>query len=143
MAVQFQLPQGPSGKPIVVVARQDHRGVIANAGLRHELLELRLGNDIPLHGITELRCPVPSQRPWHMPFLIGCGIDIHLHQTDIRILTMLGHPGRAHQRFRMGIFCHVTTPSFVRNSIILGFQERAPNFYGTNPENERLRNAAF
>jgi hypothetical protein len=49
--VDLQLPQRPCGEPVVVIAIEDHGGVVADAGFLQQGLESRLRQDIAADGV--------------------------------------------------------------------------------------------
>jgi hypothetical protein len=62
VAVDFHLPQGPGCEPVVIVAIEDHRRIVANTGIGHQLFKDILRNNVALHGVAKLHSPVPGNR---------------------------------------------------------------------------------
>ena len=92
MTIDFQLPEGPGRKPVVVVAVKHDRRVVINPGLSEQCLELRLGDDVADEGVAQLGGPVPARRTGHMPLIVSGGIDVNFNDADICVVGMPGNP---------------------------------------------------
>ena len=92
MAVIFHLPEGPSGKPVVVVAIEDHRGVVVYAGTAQEAFHLFFADDITAKGLLKLIVPIPGHGSRHMALFVGGGVNIHLNQTNVGVASVFGDP---------------------------------------------------
>jgi len=68
VAVVFQLPEGVSGEPVVVVAIEKDGGAVGNAGGAEKFFERGLVDQIAADVVLELGLPVPSDGtgmwPW-------------------------------------------------------------------------------
>jgi len=60
VAVVFQLPEGVSGEPVVVVAIEKNGGAVGNAGGAEKFFERGLVDQIAADVVLELGLPVPS-----------------------------------------------------------------------------------
>ncbi len=70
VAVQLELPVGPRGKPVVVVAVQHDGGVGADPRLRDQRGEVLTGGDVASDAVGQLAGPVPGDRARDMALLV-------------------------------------------------------------------------
>jgi hypothetical protein len=92
MAVELELPVGPGRKPVLVVAVDDDQGVRPDAALLEELAELGPPGDVAGQPIGQLRRPVPVDGPGQVAALEDRGVDVDLHEADVRIVEVLECP---------------------------------------------------
>ena len=108
--VIFQLPQSVRREPVVVVAVKQNGRVVRNSRRAQQRLQRLLIDQIPPHIILQLRLPVPAHRARDVSLVVGRGVHVHFHQTNLRIVQMLRRPLRRYQYFRMLVLCHVLPP---------------------------------
>src|SRR5438045_390480 len=97
MAINFQLPKGPGGEPVVVVAVKDDRRAVVDACIAQQPLDLVLRRDIADERVAKLRRPVPAGGAWDMTLIVGGRIDVDLRNSDRWIGNVLSDPIGAHQ----------------------------------------------
>ena len=94
VAVQLQLPERPGGKPVVVVAVQDNRGVVVDSRRAKQFFELVLRNHVAHDRVAQLRRPVPADGARHMTLIVGRRVDVDLGDANLGILEMVSDPVR-------------------------------------------------
>lgn len=74
------------GKPVIVVAVQDHGRVVGNPRPAEQLFQRLLVGDIPFHGLFQVALPVPAHGAGDMPLAAGGRVHVDLHQPDLGVL---------------------------------------------------------
>src|SRR6266481_3631121 len=111
VAVDLHLPQRPGGEPVVVVAVEDHRCIVADAGLGHQPFEGVLRDDVAFHRVAELRRPVPGYGACDVTLIVSRGVDVHLDEANAGILAVFCDPRGLDEHFRMRVLSHMTSPT--------------------------------
>jgi hypothetical protein len=88
----LEQPKAIGGKPVVVVAVENDRGVIVDSGIAKQLFQLGFRDDVAYERVAELRRPVPPYRSRDMSLVVGGRIDVDLGDSDRRILQVLACP---------------------------------------------------
>ena len=125
MAVNLGLPEGPGGEPVVVVPVEHQGGVVVDAGLRHQLFELRFRKNVANHRVAELGVPGPGDRAGHVAFVVSFRVDVDFHHAHVGIVGVTGHPIRTHQYFRMCVAPIYTLQAFNFSSRKISAQARS------------------
>ncbi len=99
VAVDLELPECPRGEPVVVVAVEHHGGVVVDARTTEQLFEPAGRHDVADDGVAELGGPVPAARVGYMTLGVRAGVDIDLHDPNIRVGMVLQDPLGAHDHF--------------------------------------------
>ena len=106
VAVVLQLPEGPSGKPVVVVTVENDRGVVVDSRRTQQVLQFVLADQVPANRGLKLRLPVPTHRAGDVALVVGRRVYTHFHQPYVVIAAVRSHPISVHQRFWMCVVCH-------------------------------------
>ena len=114
MTVDLHLPEGPRGEPVVVITVQNDGGIVLDAGLRHEGLEVVLRHDVALNRVAKLRRPRPPDSTFDVSLAIGVRVDVHLDHLNVRVASVVGYPLRGYQHFGMHIATHHNLHGHVR-----------------------------
>ncbi len=85
VAVQLELPVGPGGEPVVVVAVQHDRRVRPDPGLGQELAEVLATGDVAPDPVGQLAGPVPADGTREVALLVGRRVDVDLDEADLRV----------------------------------------------------------
>ena len=88
VAVQLELPVGPRGEPVVVVAVQDDRGVGPDARLGQQRREVLARRDVAADAVGQLARPVPADGAREMALLVGGRVDVDLDEADVRVVEV-------------------------------------------------------
>jgi len=100
------VPERPiriGGEPVVVVAVEDDACVRRHASLAEQLAPVFLRRDVAADQIAQLSGPIPAHGTLYMPLAISRSVDVHLDESDVRIVEMVGHPLGRNQRGRIGV----------------------------------------
>ena len=98
--VHLQLPERPGGKPVVVVAVQDDRRLVVDAGAAEKGFELVRRHDVAHNGVAELGRPVPACCAGHVSLIVRRRIHIDLDDPDAGVGRMLCDPIRGREDTR-------------------------------------------
>ena len=94
VTVDLADPIGKCGEPVVVVAVENNACIGRDAGIAQQLAPGRLGRNIAPNRIAQLGCPVDADGALNVALAVGRGIYVHLDQSNIGIVEMLGYPLR-------------------------------------------------
>ena len=86
--VEQQLPVGPGGEPVVVVAVEHDRRVGSDAALREQRAEVLAAGDVAADAVGQLAGPVPAHGARDVALLVGGGVDVDLDEADGRIVEV-------------------------------------------------------
>src|SRR5262245_20280685 len=100
MAVDLELPERPSSKPVVIVAVQDDRGLVVDAAPAQQLLKLLDRHNVAAQCVAELCGPVPSSCARRVALVVRSDIDIDCDDANSSISCVLCHPGGGHENVR-------------------------------------------
>jgi hypothetical protein len=92
VAEQLELPVGPGGEPVVVVAVEQDRRVGADAARAQQLAEVLAAGDVAADAVGELARPIPGDGARDVALLVARRIDVDLDEADVRILEVLACP---------------------------------------------------
>src|SRR6266404_173603 len=92
VAVELQLPEGVSGKPVVVVAVEKDGGVIGNAGGAEKPFESGLVDQVAADAVLELGLPVPGDCAGDVALVVGGGVHVDFDEADIWGIEILSGP---------------------------------------------------
>ena len=112
VSVVPQLPEGPGGEPVVVVAIQDDRRVGANAAAAQQRFHLATRNDVSRHVLLQLALPVPGDGAGDVALFVGGCVNVDLHQTHVGVAAVFSHPIGGHQRLGVCVFSHGYTSPY-------------------------------
>src|ERR1700688_1613045 len=107
VSIILQLPKSIGGEPIVVVAVEQNRRVVGDAGPAEQMVERLFGDQIPTDVILKLSLPVPADSAGNVALIVSAGVDVDFHQTNFGVVQVLGSPFRRYQDFRVLVFSHV------------------------------------
>ena len=85
VAVQLELPVGPRGEPVVVVAVQDDRRVRADPRRGQQRAEVLAAGDVAADPVGQLARPVPADGARQVALLVGGRVDVDLDEADVRV----------------------------------------------------------
>src|SRR4029453_4715917 len=83
--------------PVVIVAVQDDRGLVVDAALAQQRLELLDRHNVADQCVAELCGPVPSGGAGHVALVVRCRIDIDFDDANSSISCVLCHPVGGHE----------------------------------------------
>ena len=113
VAVVLQLPEGPGGKPVVVVAIEDDRRVVVDAGLLQKVFKVLLGRKVPRLGISQLCFPVPADGARDVAVVVGRRIHVDLDEAYIVVVKVIGRPVGRDQNVRIRVVTHRLSSVFL------------------------------
>src|SRR5882762_1391395 len=106
VAVKFQLPEGISGEPIVVVAIEKNGGVVGNAGSAEKLFERGLIDEIASDVVLELGLPVPADGAGNVSLVVGGGVHVDFDEAEIGGIEILRGPIGGNEDFGVFVVGH-------------------------------------
>ena len=92
MAVQLELPVGPGGEPVVVIAIQDDRRVGTDPRLGKQRAEVLAAGDVAADPIGQLARPVPADGAWEVALLVCGRVHVDLDEADVRVVQVFERP---------------------------------------------------
>src|SRR6266568_91219 len=92
VAIIFQLPEGVSGEPVVVVAIEQNGGVIGNAGGAEKFLQGGFVDQVAPDVVLELGLPVPSDGAGNVALVVGGGVDVDFDKAEIGGIEIVSGP---------------------------------------------------
>src|SRR5229473_4232883 len=92
VAVVFQLPEGVSGEPVVVITIQKNGRVIGNARGAEKFFESGLVDQIAADVVLELGLPVPSDGAGDVSLIVGGGVHVNFDKAEIRGIKIVSGP---------------------------------------------------
>ena len=101
MAVIFELPERPGGKPVVVVAVEDDRVVLADAGGAIQFRECAGVDHVTPDAVVQIGLPVPADGVADVALVVGGGVNVHLHDLHLGVGEMFRDPAGADQHLGM------------------------------------------
>ena len=104
--VHFEQPEAVRGKPVIVVAVENHRIVRRNASVADQFFKGFLADDVAPDLILKLRLPVEAGRAGNVAGVVGFGINVDLDQLDAGFAEILFYPIGRDQHFGVSIVCH-------------------------------------
>jgi hypothetical protein len=110
VAINLELPKREGGKPVVVVAVENHGIIVGDPRRAAKLLKLILVGDVAPNVVVELRGPIPSRSVLDVTFFVSAGIYVHFHKTNIRVIGMRSNPFRTQQNFGVFVIGHFGSP---------------------------------
>jgi hypothetical protein len=88
VAEQLELPVGPGGEPVVVVAVQDDRRVGADAARAEQLAEIVTPGDVATDAVGQLARPVPGDGAGDVALLVARRVDVDFNEADGRVVEV-------------------------------------------------------
>jgi hypothetical protein len=92
VTVHLEHPEGVGGEPVVVVAVEDDRVAVADAGFAEELFDIGLAEDVATGLILQLAGPVEADGARDVAFVVGVGVDVDLDELNAGVGAVLGDP---------------------------------------------------
>ena len=102
VAVNLEQPEAVGGKPIVVVAVEDHRVAGRDACLAQQFFEFLFADDVAADLVLQLALPVETDCARDVARVVGLRVDVDLDQFDPGLAEVLLHPVGVDQNFGMG-----------------------------------------
>ena len=78
-------------------------GLVVDAALPQQLLELLERDDVARERVAELGRPVPAGGAGHVALVVRGRIDVHLDNADAGVVCMLGYPVGRHKHISHGV----------------------------------------
>ncbi len=103
MAIIFEYPQGPRGKPVVVIAVEHDCGVITHASLAEQRFEMCSIERSAHNLVLQFLLPVKPYCTGDMPLVVRLGVDIDFNESHIGIVKVSLHPVRIDKHIRVFI----------------------------------------
>ena len=111
VVVELEQPEAVGGEPVVVVAVNNDRVILADPRTAHERGELLLADDVASHLVLQLALPVETDRTRHVPLVVRLRIDVDLDDLDVGVVEVLPYPVGVDEYFRMGVASHIRSLS--------------------------------
>src|SRR5712664_4289607 len=92
VAVVFQLPEGVSGEPVVVITIQKNGCVIGNARGAEKFFESGLVDQIAADVVLELGLPVPSDGAGDVTLVVAGGVHVDFDKAEIGGIEIMSGP---------------------------------------------------
>ena len=106
VAVHLEQPEGVGGKPVVVVAVEDHRVAGRDACLAQQFFKFLFADDVAADLVLQLALPVEADCAGDVACIVRFRVHIDLNQFDPGLAEILLHPVGVDQDFGMGILSH-------------------------------------
>ena len=106
VAVVFQLPECPRGKPVVVVAVEDDSRLRRDSGFAEQFLEGGRRREIAADGVLQFGLPVPGNGAVHMALIVGGRVNVNFYNADAGVFRVSGNPFGGYEYFWMRIVRH-------------------------------------
>ena len=86
VAVVFQLPESPRGKPIVVVAVENDGGVRRDSRFAEQLFKRLRICQVAADGVLQFGLPIPGDGAVDVPLVVRGGVDVDFDEAEVRDL---------------------------------------------------------
>ncbi|MCY1511281.1 hypothetical protein D9M68_456950 [compost metagenome] len=101
--VHIEYPGTPGGEPVVVVAVENGGGVVGDAGLAQQRLEVLLAGDVAADRVDQVAVPGEVHRAGNVPALVEARHHADLDDAHLGIVEVLFQPVGADQIFAGGL----------------------------------------
>src|SRR5579883_3220482 len=102
-AVEREQPVRVGRKPVVLVAVEDDRGLVADAVRAKQRLQLFLGDPIARHRVLELRLPVEVDGAGNVSLTVQARVLGDLHDADLGVSQVIIQPRGFDEHLRVRV----------------------------------------